>query len=208
MVNSRELLKEEIFKNIKSIVILIIVVIALYKNYSITNLFKFDLNDRLVWAIDFTIYTAILNIGFSTISYLINKTKIHIESSIQNKEEGSNRVVLTNTSPKSVELIIIAKGRRKNIPNELKVVFPYWVDIQMKPRPYITEHNSNIILIDINYLIKEKEYVDLKEVISVDLIKNTDETNSENIEVSLKLNLVKKMLSIRHESKSIQIKIG
>lgn len=208
MLNSRNILKDEIYNNIKNIVILIIVVVTLYNNLSITNLFKFDLDDRLIWAIDFTIYTAILNILYSITNYLLSKNKIHIESTIQNKEEGSNKLVLTGTSPKSVEIIIVAKGKAKKLPNELKVVFPYWVDIQKKPKTYITEDiERNILLIDFNYLISEKERVDLREVITIDLIKNTEENNSDNVKATLKLRLIQKIFSVYFDYKSIDIKI-
>lgn len=206
MLNRRESIKREILTNIKSVSILIIVIILLYNGFSITKLLNRELTDELAWALDFGIYNAVLGILYSVIYYQYLKNKILIKTELLNKKDESNSIILDNEQPQSIMLKICIEGKKRHIPENIKVVFPHWVDIQLKPQRYIKEER-NTVLIDVNYLIDNRNTIESTNKITIDLIRVTDETNQENVKPWLELGYLDKFTKIDYIYKGINIRV-
>src|SRR5690625_354649 len=198
MIDSKKSVKRELNRNIRSISILIIVIVFLYFEWSITGLLRLELSERLIWAIDFSVYSALLSIIFSIIYYLSIRNKVYIKAEILNQKEESSSITLNSDMPERVRLVIDIEGKSRFIPSELKIALPHWIDIQPKPKPYVFDQNeNNICIIDINYLIKDKVNVKLTDSITIDLIRNTDEENKEAVEAVLELGLFTRLFFIK-----------
>lgn len=212
-MDKKSILKNELISNLRSISILLLVVFSLYKGLSITEFLKLRLNDDLAWAIDFSIYSALLSIIYSCIHYLIHlfikQRMININVEIINLNERSSSIILRDRDNESVEIKMHIEGKYRHIPKDIKIVFPYWVDIQPRPKPYIKESNdtSNLLFIDINYLIQNKQCIDLTESITVDLIANSDEDNKESVKAILDVNKFNEIFRINFSSEKIYISI-
>lgn len=208
MFDKKDAMKQEVKRNIRSLLILIIVVSILYKEWSIIRLLNINMPERMAWALEFGAYSAICSIIFSIISYCVIIRKLFIRIEIINQKEKLGSITLNDESYERINIKIDVEGKKKNVPSEIKIVFPYWLDIQLEPKPYIREEvERNICYIDINYLIRNKDKIKLTEYVPIDLIKNTDEKNQERVNATIELGIRNKLFKIDYKSKGIDIQV-
>lgn len=99
------------------------------------------------------------------------------------------------------------EGKYKKFSSKIEIYFPHWIDVQTKPRPFLSfDEDNNTYLIDLESLILNKENISLTESITFDVLKNTDEKNKDLIEAKLKLGLFTKFFKVALENKGIKIK--
>ncbi|UAT31986.1 hypothetical protein K7T73_07135 [Bacillus badius] len=206
MGSKKEDIKKEILSNVRNIIILILAIILIYFDISIAKSLGFTEDKRIVWALDFGIYNSLISVTFSVVNYFIRQKKLYINVELLNKEEDVNEITLKET-PKEIYVKIQIEGTRKNIPSNMQLIFPHWVDFQTKPQPYLTINDTeNKCLIDINYFISNKDNISLTTSITFDVISNDDEKNEELMESKLKLGFLAKCFRIQLQNKGIKIR--
>ncbi|MFD9275321.1 hypothetical protein NX819_14715 [Bacillus subtilis] len=207
MNERKKQVKKELKANIRTITILAISLFLINKGISISTLINFTDNDKIKWTLDLGVYTFVLNFIFSLLIYLYLDNKLYCEVSLLNKKEEFNELTIRDTDPEDIFLKIELKGKCRKLKRRMEICFPHWLDPQVKPRPYLEYiEDENKYLIDLNYFMGSKENVTLKESITFNVLKNSDEKNEELIEASLKVSPFKKLI-VGFECKGIRIKL-
>lgn len=208
MNERKETVKKEVINNAKVIFSLCITLILINYDISIANQFKSIEDEKIKWALDFGIYNAILGILFTYLLFKVNKNKLYINIEILSKSDGSN-VIKLNENPKKVYIKLKLTGAKPRKCNKIEIIFPHWVDFQIKPKNFIqTDENNNRCYIDIEYLINNRNEVYLTEEISIDLISNTVEGNEDIIQSNINRSFFDKVRRINFTKKDIKIKKG
>ncbi|MDR4888230.1 hypothetical protein RGU12_11775 [Fredinandcohnia sp. QZ13] len=199
-------IKSEIKRNLRTIAILIIVIILIYFDISITKLLNFTQDKKIIWTLDFGIYNILVSMLFSVIYYFYKGAKLHIKIDILNKKEDTNEITIRD-NPEEIYMKLNVEGKYKKFSSKIEIYFPHWIDVQTKPRPFLSfDEDNNTYLIDLESLILNKENISLTESITFDVLKNTDEKNKDLIEAKLKLGLFTKFFKVALENKGIKIK--
>ncbi|OCX64815.1 hypothetical protein BFM98_07185 [Lysinibacillus sp. AR18-8] len=201
--------KKEIYRNIRNIVILLIVIGLLSINLNITNLFgSIKEYSRIHWLIDFSLLQILVSIFISIILYLFHSNRLFIDTKIVSMRDESDTIVLNTDDPVRAFLNIEIEGKRRELQQELKIVFPEWLDVQPENLHYIKEVENNVLLISIDEITKNREKIKFKRVIFIDLIRTSSvKKNEEEVYQELKLNYIQKAF-IKHNSKTIKIKLS
>ncbi len=208
MNDKKEAVKKEVINNIKVIFSLCITLLLINNNISIANLIKSIDNERIKWTLDFGIYNAILSSSFTWIIFKLNQKKLYIDLRIISKDDGSN-IIKLDGNPKEINIKLKLLGSKPKKFNKVEVIFPYWVDFQIKPKRFIqTDENNNRCYIDIEYLINNRKELNFTEEISIDLISNTDEKNEDIIQSTINSNFIDKLINTNFTNTDITIKNG
>ncbi|MGJ9386102.1 hypothetical protein [Salipaludibacillus sp. CF4.18] len=205
MADKKEEIKSEIKRNLRYIAILIIVIIFIYFDISITKLLNFT-DKKIIWTLDFGIYNILVSMFFSVVYYFYKGAKLHIKIDILNKKEDTNEITIGG-NPEEIYMQLNVEGKYKKFSSKIEIYFPHWIDVQTKPKPYLSfDEDKNTYLIDLESLILNKENISLTESITFDVLKNSDEKNIDLIESKLKLGLFTKFFKVGLENKGIKIK--
>ncbi|WP_332633124.1 hypothetical protein [Halalkalibacter flavus] len=206
MADKKEEIKSEIKRNLRTIAILIIVIILIYFDISITKLLNFTEDKKIIWTLDFGIYNILVSMLFSVVYYFYKGAKLQIKIDILNKKEDTSEITIRE-NPEEIYVKLNVEGKHKKFSSKIEIFFPHWIDVQTKPKPYLSfDEDKNTYLIDLESLILNKENISLTESITFDVLKNTDEKNKDLIEAKLKLGLFTKFFKVVLENKGIKIK--
>ncbi|PFX43526.1 hypothetical protein COL32_14435 [Bacillus pseudomycoides] len=207
MANKKEEIKKEIYRNLRSIAILIIVITLIYFDISLAKQFNFTKDPKIIWAFDFGIYSSLISILFSIIYYFFKGRQLHIELNILNKKEDTNEITLRE-NPEKIHLKLHIEGKYKKVSSTVKIFFPDWIDVQTKPKPYLSfDEDKNTCFIDLECLILNKENVFLTKYITFYILNNEEEKNLVDlVEAKLDLNFFVKYFMVNLENKGIKIK--
>lgn len=205
MADKKEEIKKEIYRNIRSIAILAIVITFIYRDFSIAKYLNFTEDKRIIWALDFGIYNSLISILFSVIFYYFKDRKLQVEIDILNKKEDTNEITLRE-DPEEIYVKIHVEGKYKKISPKIEIVFPKWLVVQTKPKPYLSlDEDKNTCLIDLESLITGRENVCLTKSITFDIINDEPEKNTDLIEPKLELSYLTKYLKVNLQRKGIKI---
>lgn len=206
MTDKKEEIKSEVKRNLRSIAILIIVIIFIHFDISIAKLVNFTEDKKIIWTLDFGIYNVLVSMLFSIVYYFYKGAKLQIRIDILNKKEDTNEITIRE-NPEEIYVKLNVEGRYKKISSKVEIFFPHWIDVQTKPKPYLSfDEDKNICLIDLESLILNKENVFLTESITFDIINNSDEKNVDLVEAKLKLGLFTNFFKVVLKNKGIKIK--
>lgn len=206
MVRDKENIKKEIKSALRNISILLISLILINCGLSIASFFNFT-DKRIVWTLDYGFFSILLSVIYTIIHYFLNRRKLFIEIDIQNKQEEINQITINHKEHAQINLKIHMNGEYKKLTKPVVLTFPFWIDFQTKPKPYIKEiEDQNKCEIDIDYLIKSKEKVYLNEPIIFDIISNDDDKRDDLIEVNFPYSLYQRFFHIHIKSVGIKIK--
>lgn len=206
MVKDKEIIRKEIKSAIRNISILLISLVIINLGFSIASLFNFT-EDRLVWTIDYGFFSIVLSVLFTIIHYCLIQKKLFIEVNLQNKKEEINKITITHTEFAEIKLMLHIKGEYKKLSKPIIIVFPYWIDYQLKPKPYIKEYDDeNKCEIDLDYLIKNKKDILLNETIIFDIISNIPGEQDDVIKVLINYGYFKEFFLLHIKNQGIIIK--
>lgn len=209
MDEAKKEIKKEFKKNARAISILLISLIIINLNISIADHLNLGGNSRIKWTLDFGIYNALLSITFSIIYYLFISKKLFIKAVLLNKREENNEVTILGDQPGEIFLELTIKGKYQLVSNPIEIIFPHWIDVQCKGKPYmdiIDKGTVNKCLIHLDKLIIKKDNIDLVEVINIDLIGNSDEKNKELLVPQIKVPWKFKIFKLNFKNKGIKVK--
>jgi hypothetical protein len=203
-----EAVKQEIKKNIRAIVILVISLLLIYFNVSVVNFFHLTIDSKIKWALDIGIYNSLLNIIFSLFDYWLNGRKLKIKVEILNKNENINELTIRDENPRDIVVKINVQGKTKKKKLKFLVIsFPHWIDFQNKPKSYLdTNEVENICSIDLNKIITQQGNVQLTESITFSLLSNSDDHNEALIEAQLKHGKFDKIFKLHFENQGIKVR--
>lgn len=206
MLDKKKELKSEVNKNIRTIVIVALSILLISSGFSLAKILNISNDPKVIWGFDFGIYNAIFSIIVSVITYIVRLRKLFIQVEILHKKEDVNEIKLTE-DPEEIYVKIQIQGSYKKILTPLQIKFPHWIDPQSKPKPYLTFNESdNIFLLDLEKLISGSKNIDKSESITIDIISNTDEKNTDLVESQMDIGFIRKWFSIDFENKGIKIK--
>ncbi|MGG4548358.1 hypothetical protein ABER02_11250 [Rossellomorea marisflavi] len=206
MVRDKEVLKKEIRSALRNVSILILSLVIINLGFSIASLFKFT-DKRLIWTLDYGFYSIVLSVLFTIIHYRFLQKKLIIDVNIQNKKEEINQITINDDEYGEINIKLHISGKYKKISKPLEIIFPYWIDFQLRPKPYITEYDDeNRCEIDLNYLVKQKKNVSLNETISFEVISNQSGKQDDVIEAVCNFNLFQKVMHFHIKNQGIKIK--
>ena len=206
MANKKEEMKSELKRNLRSIAILIIVIFLINIGVSTAKIIHFTEDKKIIWTLDLGILNILVSMAFSVIYYIYRDRKLQVKIDILNKKEDTSEITLRE-NPEQIYVKLNVEGRYKKIDSKVEISFPHWIDVQIKPKPYLAfDEDKNTYFIDLESLISNKENISLTESITFDVINNHDEKNEDLIEPKLKLGLISKFFKIGIENKGIKIK--
>ncbi len=176
---------EKEFRNyLKNLIVLIFTIIPLYFEISLAEKFINSQNDKLLWFMDLGIYNFIFSIIVSTIMYFYSSLKTTIDIKLFYTEDKLKNVKIKHNENKKIILEITAKGKRENIPAEIVLNYPDWLDMQIKGRPYLTsldEHNQYVF--NLKKMFNQQKEINQTKEIAIDLIGNGNAEEKNKIEI-------------------------
>jgi membrane protein implicated in regulation of membrane protease activity len=206
MVRDKENIKKEIKSALRNISILLLSLILINCGLSIASIFKFT-EIRIVWTLDYGFFSILLSVLFTIIHYFMNRKKLYIVIDIQNKKEEINQITINDKDHAQINMKVHIDGEYRKLSKPVVVTFPYWIDFQLKPKPYIKElEDQNKCEIDLDYLIKNKKKVLLNETITFDIISNDSDKRDDLIEVNFPYSVWQKLFQVHTKSVGIKIK--
>lgn len=206
MVRDKEILKKEIKSALRNISILLISLIIINFGFSLASLFKFE-DQRTVWTLDYGFYSICLSVLFTIVHYFFLQKKLFIEVSIKNKKEEMDQITINDKEYGEISVNIHIKGKYKELSKPFDIIFPYWIDYQLRTKPYIKDiTEENRCEIDLNYLINQKKNISLNETITIDIISNEPGKQDDIIEAVFKYNFYHKLVNFHINNRGIKIK--
>lgn len=206
MVKDKEILKKEIRSAIRNIGILITSLILINLGFSVSYLFKFT-DQRVIWTLDYGFYSIVLSVLFTIIHYSILQKKLFIDVNIQNKKEEINQITINDKEYGEINIKLHIKGKYKKLDKPFEIIFPYWIDFQLRPKPYIKEFaDENRCEINLDYLINMKKNVSLNETITFDIISNEPGKQDDVIEAVFGYSFYQKVINLHIKNQGIKIK--
>ncbi|WP_427127939.1 hypothetical protein ACQCPQ_31060 (plasmid) [Priestia megaterium] len=207
MANKKDEIKSELKRNIRSIAILIIVILLIHFGVSITKIINFTQDKKIIWTLDFGIFNILVSMAFSIIYYFYKGAKLQLKIDILNKKEDTNEITLRERNPEQIYVKLNVEGRYRKLGSKVEIAFPYWIDVQVKPKHFLAfDEGKNICIIDLKRLISNKKNISLTESITFDVINNEYEKNEDLIEAKLELGLFTKFFKLGLENKGLKIK--
>lgn len=205
MADKKEEIKKEINRNLRSIAILIIVIGLIHFDISIAKYLNFTQDPKIIWALDFGIYNLLISMIFSFVHYILKDKKLQVEINILNKKEDTNEITLRE-NPEEIYVKLHVEGKYKKISSKIEIVFPDWLEVQVRPNSYVSFNDEkNMCLIDLESLISQKENICLTKSVTLDIINNEPEKNTDLIEPKLAISFLAKFFKIDLQKKGIKI---
>ncbi|MCU5582469.1 hypothetical protein OCF65_18705 [Bacillus toyonensis] len=205
MADKKEEIKKEINRNLRSIAILIIVIGLIYFDISIAKYLNFTQDPKIIWALDFGIYNSLISMIFSVVYYILKDKKLQVEINILNKKEDTNEITLRE-NPEEIYVKLHVEGKYKKVSSKIEIVFPDWLEVQVRPNSYVSFNDEkNMCLIDLESLISQKENICLTKSVTLDIINNEPEKNTDLIEPKLAISFWAKFFKIDLQKKGIKI---
>lgn len=180
MSNHKKEWRKEFVEQLKRLFILFFSLLLIYFGISITSIFKSIDNEKVIWTLDFGIYNIVFNIIWTHVNYKIQSKKLNIDMKIFDVKNKGNVININKSNGKvKIELKIVGKAKKKY--PKISILFPSWVDIQLRERDYLEiDYENSRVIIDVGELVKHKNNLNFTESITMDLISSSDESGSED----------------------------
>lgn len=180
MNNHKKEMRKEFVEQLKRLFILVFSLLLIYFGISITSIFKSIDNEKIIWTLDFGIYNILFNLIWTHMDYKIQSKKLNIDLKIFDVKNKGNVINLNKGNEKiKIELKFFGKAKKKY--PKISILFPGWVDIQLRDRNYLEiDYENSRVIIDIAELVKYKNTLNFTESITMDLISSSDESGSED----------------------------